>query len=83
MSIMSAVTMMTMKVDSLIKMSELSAFQKYWHNLKEHDPVKYYERLKINRDRVRKIRRVRYSDKDMHEAYKKKQRDKYAAKNAR
>ena len=58
----------------------MSAFQKYWNNLKENNPEAYEERLKINRERIRKMRKGIYSDPEKHEAYKKRMREKYRQK---
>ena len=55
----------------------VSYFQKYWQKLKETDPAKYQEKLRVNRERVRSNRRALYKDKAKHDAYKQKQREKY------
>ena len=58
----------------------MSAFQKYWKNLKENNPEAYEERLKINRERIQKMRKGIYADPEKHEAYKKRMREKYKQK---
>ena len=55
----------------------VSYFQKYWNNLKKNNPEKYQEKLKINRERIRRKRRELYKDKAKHAAYKQKQRERY------
>ena len=55
----------------------MSYFQKYWDNLKANNPEKYAEKLKINRERIRRNRRELYKDKAKHAAYKQKQRERY------
>jgi hypothetical protein len=61
----------------MYKMS--SAFIVYWNRLKEENPEVYQQKLKRNRDRIQKRRAAIYADKELHETYKQKQREKYAA----
>ena len=57
-----------------------SRFQTYWKDLKENQPEKYYERLRINRERIQAVRKERYENKEEHKRYLAKQRDKYLKK---
>ena len=61
-------------------MSTLTAFQIYWSKLKTDNREKYQSKLAQNRDRVKAIRKLIYADKELHEAHKRKQRERYAAK---
>ena len=58
----------------------MSAFQKYWKNLKESNPKAYEERLRVNRERIKKMRKAIYDDPEKHAAHKKRQREKYKRK---
>ena len=60
-----------------------SAFQLYWSRLKSDNREKYEQKLTQNRDRVKAIRSRIYADKELHEAHKLKQRERYAANKAK
>jgi len=55
----------------------MSNFQRYWNNLKENKPDIYEDRLRINRERIKKLRKSIYSDPEKHEAHKQRQRELY------
>ena len=55
----------------------MTPFQVYWTNLKTNNPEEYKERLRINRERVRKLRAAIYEDPVRHAAYKQKMRARY------
>jgi hypothetical protein len=59
-------------------MSEgLSNFQIYWRRLKKDDPETYQSRLKVNRDRLKNIRKNIYEDPDKHKAHLERERERY------
>ena len=55
----------------------MSAFQKYWNNLKESNPEAYEEKLRVNRERIKKMRKAIYDDPEKHAAHKQRMREKY------
>ena len=55
----------------------MSAFTRYWQHLKENEPSVYQEKLKQNRERIRRLRKEIYNDPAKHAAYKAKQREAY------
>ena len=61
----------------------MSAFQKYWNDLKANKPEKYERRLQLNRDNQKKKRHAIYKDKKLHENFKAENRRKYAERVAK
>ena len=55
----------------------MSAFQKYWKNLRENNPEAYEEKLRVNRERIKNMRKAIYSDPQKHAEHKRRQREKY------
>ncbi len=55
----------------------MSSFQRYWDNLRENKPETYEQKLKINRERIAKLRKSIYEDPELHEQHKKRQRELY------
>ena len=58
----------------------MSAFTRYWADLKQNSPSVYQDKLKQNRERIRRIRKEIYNDPAKHAAYKAKQREAYKAR---
>ena len=57
-----------------------SDFQKYWERLQTERPEAYQDKLKRNRERIRKMRQDIYADPEKHAAWKKARREQYAAR---
>jgi hypothetical protein len=67
-----------------MKMSEsvsdgptLSNFQIYWRRLKQDDPQAYESRLKVNRDRLKNIRKQIYENPERHKKHLETERARY------
>ena len=57
-------------------------FKEYWNNLKTGKPELYQEKLKSNRERIRRLRAEIYKDPEKHKAYKERQRERYKQRKA-
>ena len=61
----------------------LSNFQIYWRRLKENNPETYQSRLKMNRERLKIIRKNIYDDPEKHKEHLKRERERYRRRNPR
>ena len=57
-----------------------SHFVKYWNTLKTERPDVYEQKLKSNRERIRKLRQAIYDDPERHAEHKRLQRERYKQK---